>query len=386
MQKGRIVFLSVPDSLREQFIGNDHEEHGRHEHCDCEGYEEHEHCHDHEGHEHCEDHGKHEHCDDHEGHEHCNCHEEHGESHDHGGQGFSINPDIPIPAELPEGTDPAVESEAIANLSWEMILSGMLRVIQEGAEKEEWLDYYREFVLAIRPEIIRELTEAALANAQNCNYDTALDIFSILTGFFTPASGSHYVLIRLNRALVLEQRAARFTQQGKKEAAAAVVEAVAAYNELLTIAPSHHQVLYCGGLFFLSQKDYSRARECFSRYIEISDNEENKKKAEGIVREIINRDLEDEDYSIAYKLIQAEKPEEAMKHIRVFLDSHPLVWNGWFMLGWALRLSKRWEDGAAAFRKAIEAGRQAFLSGTGRVLPKGAAASSPLTGFLHEDE
>mgnify|MGYP001561179181 CR=1 FL=1 len=37
---------------------------------------------------------------------------------------------------------------------------------------------------------------------------------------------------------------------------------------------------------------------------------------------------------------------------------------------------------ASAFRKAIEAGREAYLSGLGRVLDKGAAASSPLTGFL----
>ena len=39
---------------------------------------------------------------------------------------------------------------------------------------------------------------------------------------------------------------------------------------------------------------------------------------------------------------------------------------------------------ASAFKKAIEAGRRAFLSGTGRVLEKGASASSPLTGFLEE--
>ncbi|WP_085829529.1 thiazole synthase [Clostridium massiliodielmoense] len=37
---------------------------------------------------------------------------------------------------------------------------------------------------------------------------------------------------------------------------------------------------------------------------------------------------------------------------------------------------------ASAFRKAIEAGREAYLSGLGRVLDKGASASSPLTGFL----
>ena len=39
---------------------------------------------------------------------------------------------------------------------------------------------------------------------------------------------------------------------------------------------------------------------------------------------------------------------------------------------------------AAAFRKAIEAGRAAYLSGLGRVCESGAEASSPLTGFLRD--
>ena len=37
---------------------------------------------------------------------------------------------------------------------------------------------------------------------------------------------------------------------------------------------------------------------------------------------------------------------------------------------------------ARAFRLAIEAGREAYLAGLGRVLARGAAASDPLTGFL----
>lgn len=39
---------------------------------------------------------------------------------------------------------------------------------------------------------------------------------------------------------------------------------------------------------------------------------------------------------------------------------------------------------AAAFKSAIEAGRRAYLAGLGRVLTRGAAASDPLTGFLHD--
>ncbi len=39
---------------------------------------------------------------------------------------------------------------------------------------------------------------------------------------------------------------------------------------------------------------------------------------------------------------------------------------------------------AGAFRKAIEAGREAYLAGTGRVLEKGGSASSPLTGYIRD--
>ncbi len=39
---------------------------------------------------------------------------------------------------------------------------------------------------------------------------------------------------------------------------------------------------------------------------------------------------------------------------------------------------------AGAFKSAIEAGRAAYLSGLGRVLERGAAASDPLTGFLRD--
>lgn len=41
---------------------------------------------------------------------------------------------------------------------------------------------------------------------------------------------------------------------------------------------------------------------------------------------------------------------------------------------------------AGAFRQAIEAGRSAYLSGLGQVREKGASASSPLTGYLREEE
>ena len=42
------------------------------------------------------------------------------------------------------------------------------------------------------------------------------------------------------------------------------------------------------------------------------------------------------------------------------------------------------ENTMLAFKKAIEAGRSAYLSGLGRQIERGASASSPLTGFLED--
>jgi len=39
---------------------------------------------------------------------------------------------------------------------------------------------------------------------------------------------------------------------------------------------------------------------------------------------------------------------------------------------------------AEAFKKAVEAGRYAYLSGLGRIVAQGASASSPLTGFIED--
>ena len=74
------------------------------------------------------------------------------------------------------------------------------------------------------------------------------------------------------------------------------------------------------------------------------------------IKEIKDNGLDDESFINAHNLIQEGKTEEGLACIHDFLERRPKVWNGWFMLGWALRLLGRWEDGKAALRKAIELG------------------------------
>jgi len=149
---------------------------------------------------------------------------------------FLIDPDIPIPVEIP-WTD-NIENNSIENIlaenisidsiTIESILTAMLRVIGERQVEQEWIDYYSRFVLFLRPDIITKLKE--------------------------------------------------------------------------------------------------------------------------------RESLADEDYLKALKLIKDGNAGEALAHIRVFIERNSLAPNGWFILGWALRLLGRWQDAQAALRKAIELG------------------------------
>jgi tetratricopeptide (TPR) repeat protein len=65
---------------------------------------------------------------------------------------FYIDVDIPIPIEI-SGDD----TDEIENISIESILSAMLRVIEEGGARREWIDYYSSFVLFLRPDIPSKL-------------------------------------------------------------------------------------------------------------------------------------------------------------------------------------------------------------------------------------
>jgi len=264
---------------------------------------------------------------------------------------FSINPDIPLPVEIPEGE----ENLNLEELSWEMIVSGMLRVIAEGKEKDEWIDYYRHFVLAVRPLIMGELSEAAILKAQSGEFDLALEILGTLRGLF-PSSPA----VLLNRALVMEERALALERRGGAQCAAEAAEAFkaaeAAYTTALSLHPPFPDISFNAGFFYLGRKDFSRAKECFSLYVTIAEDEEKKQRAQSVIRDIERNGLEDESFTDAYALIQEGNEEAGMHSIRDYIEKYPSVWNGWFMLGWALRRMKRWEDAAAAFAKAAELG------------------------------
>ena len=270
---------------------------------------------------------------------------------------FEGSPDIKLPLELEKGGK-TIDPET---LTWEMIISGMLRVISAPDAYNippEWIDHYRNFVLTVKPEIFQEFSTALIVKAKNGEFDMALEISGVLEGLFPGSPG-----VLLNKALILEDRAAALEKNGH-DAEKEYADALDAYETALSQKPVLPDTLFNAGFFFMRRRDFARAKEYLSGFISMEEESNipleiapvKIKQAKKIIQDIKNQGLDDPGIKEAHDCISRGNDGEGLAKIRAFIEKHPRVWNGWFILGWGLRKLGRYSDGIEAFRKAIELG------------------------------
>jgi tetratricopeptide (TPR) repeat protein len=262
---------------------------------------------------------------------------------------FHPDPAIPIPVEM--GRE--VDRFDPADLTWESMVAGMLRLLAWQPDHER-AAYYRAFVKAVRPAILSELSEAGIIKARNKDWEIAEEIFRALAGLFPEAPEP---LIDL--AVMFEDRAEAYVA-AEKEALAEEMDdrAFEVYKRLLSMEPPFAPAYFNAAFFFLRKRNYERAKSLFETYAKIGDNEDHVAQAKEIVEKLGRQGYLDELFREAYDLIRLEHEEDGLVKAKAFIEKNPRVWNGWFLVGWASRRLGRWEDGRAAFEKAIELGAE----------------------------
>lgn len=275
----------------------------------------------------------------------------------HTAQAFVFDASIPLPVQCTSLQEK--ECFDIKTLTWEMILAGMLTHLAypQDIQDKNHIAYYRNLLFAVRPNLKTELSEAAILKARNEDYDIAEEIFAALRGL-DPLDMS----IQLNTALFFDQRADSYRRSGLSEDADAYDDnAHIYYTRVLSAEPPVADAFFNAGFFYLKQQNFTRSRSCFETFISIGDGEtENdiykRERATEIVDDILSRNLDDELFKSAYDFISIGEEEKGLEKIRLFLETHPKVWNAWFLLGWGLRRLERWEDAKAAFLQTLLCG------------------------------
>ncbi len=270
---------------------------------------------------------------------------------------MNIDPSIPLPVQKKPDDD--ASSFNIADLTQEQILSGILTVLAYDKNNEH-ADYYRRIMLEARPNIKKELAEAAILKTKNEDWDLAEEIWTALHGL-DPKD----MAITLNMALYFDQRADSYRRNDLHEDADAYdALALNYYTEAMNADPEIPDAFFNAAFFHFKRRNFSGAKGCFESYLALTadfDDKElgenglyKKERAQEMIDKIKSRNLEDEQFHAAYDYIVSGQEEKGLEAIRKFLQSNPAVWNAWFLLGWGLRRLERYEDAMQAFLHARE--------------------------------
>ena len=262
---------------------------------------------------------------------------------------FVIDPTVLIPVELLPGQD----EWDTQDLSWEMIIAAMLKILVYKPEYPH-NDYYREFILAAKPSIIDELSQSGIIKAQSRDFGIAEEIFKALISLIHEDVHS-----MLNLALVYEEHAEVYEQANRKQYAEEYRElAFEVYRKALAAAPDNEYVHFNAAHFYLKQNSYQKTQEHFQRFLDLSNDKRKREAVEEILREIEDKDVLDSLFNEAYDFIRLGNEQEGIEKISKFLETNPDVWNAWFLLGWAHRRLSEYNEGKAAFEHALEIGPQ----------------------------
>lgn len=270
---------------------------------------------------------------------------------------FQIDKTIPLPVQKKD----TEETLKLEDITQEQILAGILTILAYDKHNKN-LDYYRSIIKQVRPDIKKEMTEAAIMKAKNEDWDIAEELFMVLKGL-----DPEDPITTLNTALFFDQRAESYRQAELNEDADAYDnDALLHYKEAMNAEPAIPDAFFNAGFFYLKQHSFREAKDCFETYLALtcdSNDEElgengiyKKERAQEILNHINNDNMDDEAFKRAYKLISSGQEEKGLEEIRTFIQKNPNVWNAWFLLGWGLRRIGRWADAEQAFNQSLSCG------------------------------
>ena len=258
---------------------------------------------------------------------------------------FTIDNSILIPIEIPE-----INNEwNLQNLSWQMIISAMLKIIAYDPEHEN-IAYYKDFVLAVKPEITSELIKSGIIKAENKNFEIAEELFLSAMNLSpeTPEAA-------LNLALVYEEHSDAYKKIEKDDLMEHyLARAFDVYRKVLVKHKNSPEVQFNTGHFYLKIKNFAKAVIHLTEFLKLEDKSEKSEYVQELIKKISIQDYYDSLFKEAFDFIRMGKEDEGIVKIKEFLNTNSGIWNAWFLLGWGYRRIKKYSEAKEALNTSLQ--------------------------------
>lgn len=232
-----------------------------------------------------------------------------------------------LPVEVPKGTK-KLEAK---HVTLPAMMSGMVQAIAEDHEESET---YRRFLAAAWPELESDMTKTGIAKIHQKDPEGAFPFFYNAYKY-APQPNSCINLSNCYRAIA---ELAADNKEEEKETKS-WVSARHTLLEGLDRFGENDAILKALGELESQMGNFEEALAYFERYLAIAEEGEEKARIKGISKKISSLLSSDKAFLEAYDAVMLGHYAEAIEKSTAFISDSPKVWNGYFLRGWAKRLS-----------------------------------------------
>ncbi len=232
--------------------------------------------------------------------------------------------DIPVPVFFADG-------QTAQDLDINSVIAGLIKVVAYD-EKNKNLDYYKQVLLQMQPDAVKELNLAAIAKSQKKEYDFALEL--MLTVNHLSEAPESYV----NLAVLYAQMTVDF--HSKKEDVKAdfyddkILDILQQCKEKYpTYAPVYSEI----SAFHMRHGNVESAKEALEKFCELAPVGKEKKDAEKSLSKMEEMISSNDQIIYAYDKVMMGLSDEAIEVINTYLKNNKPCWEAFFIRGWAYR-------------------------------------------------
>ena len=256
---------------------------------------------------------------------------------------ITIDPEILLPI---EATSENIK-ERLKQLSIEVVIASMLKIFLLEPPYPH-LEYYKKIIFQYRPDIIEHLIDGAIRKEKEQDYDTAEQLFKIVTKL-EPNNYAHL----WNLAIFCDYRYTLYKKIENNQMATYYEDLTKKYlDTLFTFKDVDVEYHYKASLFYLDSNNYDLAIKHLSFYIEKGSDKKIIEESKKLLQQVHIQKEKQEQLQELYSLIKEDKEAVVLK-AKDMLNKDKDFWEAAFFLGWSLRQEGKYQEAQKAFEQAI---------------------------------
>ena len=250
----------------------------------------------------------------------------------------SMSGAVPLPIQFPEGS-------VTEDIDFNSIVAGLIKVVAWDPENNN-IDYYKQLLLELQPDVVKELNLAAIAQSNKREYEFAEELM-LAVNHLSDVPESY-----INLAVLYAQMTVDLHRKNRDTEADMYDDKILAIlNECKEKHPDYAPTYSEISAFHMRHGDVESARDFLAKYTEL---EQDKKKSEEAMHTLksIEKMLSSKDQIMyAYDKMMMGCPDDALEIMDKYIASNEKSWEAFFLRGWAKRVL---EDYSGAQKDLLE--------------------------------